>query len=98
MKLQLALATALLAVSISAVQAADTRTPDILGSVSAEAVQALSKDDASKTRGEYAIYNSSGQFVGYYGFSRKLISLSGGYTFQYVGQGTYNGTTYYVSR
>ena len=56
MKLKLALATAILAVSTSAVQAADTRTPDILGSVSGESVQALSKADANKVRGEYFHY------------------------------------------
>lgn len=98
MKLQLALATAVLAISTSAVQAADTRSPDILASVSTGSVQALSNNDASQVRGQYAIYNSSGQFVGYYGFRGKLVSLSGGYTFRYIGKGVYNGTTYYVSR
>jgi hypothetical protein len=52
MKLQLALITAVLAVSTTVAQAADTRTPDILGSVSGESVQALSKADASQSRGE----------------------------------------------
>ena len=63
MKLQLALVAAILAVSTSALQAADTRTPDILGSVSGESVQALSKADASKTRGEYwtCTYVNGGQ-------------------------------------
>ena len=62
MKLQLALATALLAVSISAVQAADTRTPDILGSVSTGSVQALSKADVSNTRGERVFYYLHGSW------------------------------------
>ena len=56
MKLQLALITAVLAVSTTVAQAADTRTPDILGSVSGESVQTLSKADASKVRGEYHVY------------------------------------------
>ena len=59
MKLQLVLATALLAISATSVQAADTRTPDILASVSAGAVQALSQEDAGKTRGQYRLYSGS---------------------------------------
>ncbi len=63
MKLQLALITAVLAVSTTVAQAADTRTPDILGSVSGGSVQTLSKADASKTRGEYwkCTYVNGGQ-------------------------------------
>jgi hypothetical protein len=48
----LAIAATLLAISASSVQA-DTGTPNILSSVSANSVETLSNADASKTRGEY---------------------------------------------
>jgi hypothetical protein len=50
--INLAIAATLLAISVSSVQA-DTGTPSILSSVSADSVQTLNKADASKTRGEY---------------------------------------------
>ena len=63
MKLQLVLATALLTISATSAQA-DTRTPDILASVSGGGVQALSKADTKNTRGEWAgIYTNGKMFV-----------------------------------
>ena len=100
MKLQLALAAAILAVSTSAAQAADTRTPDILGSVSSESIQNLNKTDASKTRGEYFFYFRNGRYVGTY----KGTSRSGRLGWRlnnrvYVFYSRYNGNgTYTVSR
>ena len=105
MKLQLALAAAILAVSTSAAQAADTRTPDILGSVSAEAVQALSKADASHTRGEYYYYyNRRGQRVygSKFSFDGKIGwrgSWSGDiYVYKSVKRPWWKGGGYTVSR
>jgi hypothetical protein len=53
MKLKLALASTLLALGATTAQAADTRTPDILSSVSSNSVQSMSAIDAAKARGEY---------------------------------------------
>jgi phosphate-selective porin len=96
MKLKLALAIALLAVSTSAVQAADKGTPNILASVSTDSVQTLSKSDASNTRGEYRI-SYRGRFIGYYGFKNR-VRCGGGLSCTYLGKLNYKGTKYYVSR
>ena len=59
MKLQLVLATALLAISATSVQAADTRTPDILDSVFAGDLQDLSRTEVKSVRGEYLVTGGS---------------------------------------
>jgi len=96
MKLKLALATALLAVSTSAVQATDKGTPNILASVSTDSVQTLSKSDASNTRGEYRLYYK-GRFLGYYGFKNRVRCV-GGLSCSYARTLKYRGAKYYVSR
>jgi len=94
--MKLVLATALLALSASAVQADDKGTPDILSAVSTSSVKALNKADAAKVRGEYKV-SYKGRFVGYYGFSRK-VSCSGGLSCNYLGTTTHKGRKYYVAR
>lgn len=109
MKLQLALASALLAVSSSAVQATDARTPDILGSISAESVQILNKSESSKVRGSYFItyggyYNFNGSHVGFpqvyfYGPTTDTLNCNvGGLSCVRYPVGSVNGHTYYISR
>lgn len=53
MKLKIALATTLLAFGATTAQAADTRTPDILSTVSSDSVQAMTNNEAGQVRGEY---------------------------------------------
>jgi len=54
MKLKLAILTAaFFAFGVSSVQAVDTRTPDILSSVSSGSVQVLTKAESADVRGEY---------------------------------------------
>lgn len=66
MKLKLALVSTLLALGATTTQAADTRSPSILASVSSDSVQKMTENEASKIRGEWyqcnmTINNMTGQ-------------------------------------
>ncbi len=102
MKLKLALASTLLVLSATTAQAADTRTPDILSSVSSSSVQGMSATDASKARGEYFRCGK----VGYCGVTWSKTKLKTGfhdltytkYLFKVRKYGFWGPVKYYVAR
>lgn len=88
--INLALAATLLSISTASVQA-DTGSPSILSSVSANSVENLSRSDASKTRGQYrncTFFNTicydqhtryyHHSYVGWYSSSRYASSYTDG--------------------
>ena len=102
MKLKLALASALLVLGATTVQAADTRAPSILSTVSSDSVQSMSATDASKARGEYFRCGK----VGYCGVTWSKTKLQTGwhngtytrYLFKVRKYGVWGPVKYYVAR
>lgn len=102
MKLKLALLSVLLMFGTATAQAADTRTPDILSSVSSSSVQKMSVADSSKARGEYFRCGK----VGYCGITWSKTKLKTGwhdgtytkYLFKVRKYGFFGPVKYYVAR